>query len=536
MGYRIIKAGRLFAPGLISVVLLRLIGALILIAALPAPLRAAGHDTLTIGVSTYPPTLNPLTDATVAANYVLGMASRPLTAYDANWQPVCILCTELPTLENGKAVLETRPDGKHGIAVTFTLKPDLKWGDGTPVTTRDAQFTWEIGRNPKTGAVNAEEFRRITAITAVDDKTFTLHVDRVEFSYNAVDLHLVPEHLERDRFGDPSQYRVRTRYETEPTNPGLYDGPYRIAELSQGSHIVLERNPSWAGKAPAFKRIVVRAIENSAALESNLLSGSVDYVPGEEGLILDQAIALEKRSGARFDFIYKPSLYYSHVDLNLDNPLLQDVRVRRALLMAIDREGIDQQLFNGKQPPADSFVSPLDWIYDPNGVKYTYDPAGAAKLLDDAGWVLHDGVRQNASGQKLSLELMGAAGIRTSELVEQVMQSEWRKVGIEVTIRNLAARVLFDNLTHRRFTGMAFFGWASAPESVPRTILRSDQIPSAANNWDGQNYTGYKDPTTDALLDQIEIELDRDKRRALWHALQRRYAEALPVLPLYFRS
>ncbi|HUA56757.1 MAG TPA: peptide ABC transporter substrate-binding protein [Candidatus Sulfotelmatobacter sp.] len=533
MGYRIIKAGRLFAPGLISI-LAPLGGALILAA--PSPLRAAEHDTLTIGVSTYPPNLNPLIDATVAKSYVLGMTNRPLTAYDAHWQPVCILCTELPTLENGKAVREDRADGKHGIAVTFTLKPGLKWGDGTPVTTRDVRFTWEIGRNPKSATANAELFRRITDVTTADDRTFTLHVDRVTYDYNAIDLELVPEHLERDRFDDPAQYRVRTRYETEPTNPGLYDGPYRIAELTPGSHVVLDRNSSWAGKPPAFKRIVVRAIENSAALESNLLSGSVDYVPGEEGLSLDQAIALEKRTGARFDVIYKPSLYYSHIDLNLDNPLLQDVRVRRALLMAIDREGINQQLFGGKQPPADSFVSPLDWIYDPNGVKYAYDPAAAGKLLDDAGWVARDGVRQNASGQKLSLELMGATGNRTSELVEQVMQSEWRKAGIEVTIRNLAARVLFDNLTHRRFTGMAVFGWASAPENVPRTILRSDQIPSEANNWDGQNYTGYKDPATDALLDSIETELDREKRRALWHALQRRYAEALPVLPLYFRS
>src|SRR5271154_4460581 len=76
---------------------------------------AAEHDTLTIGISTYPPTLNPLIDATLAKSFVLGFALRPLTAYDEGWKPVCLLCTALPTLENGKAVLEDRPDGKHGI-------------------------------------------------------------------------------------------------------------------------------------------------------------------------------------------------------------------------------------------------------------------------------------------------------------------------------------------------------------------------------------------------------------------------------------
>ncbi len=524
MDYRIIKSAGWLALGLAALAAVR-------------PLAAAEHDTLTIGVATYPPNLNPLLDATVAKSYVLGMANRPLTAYDKDWQPICMLCTALPTLENGKAVLEKRPDGKRGIAVTYSLRPGLKWGDGTPVTTRDVRFTWEVGRHPKSGAADAELFRRITEITAVDDTTFTLHIDRVSFDYNSIDLHLLPAHLERARFENPAEYRVRTLYETEPTNRGLYAGPYRITELSSGSHIVLERNPAWSGNTPAFRRIVVRAIENSAALESNLLSGSVDYIPGEQGLSLDQTLAFEKRHGARFTIIYKPSLYYSHIDLNLDNPILADVRVRRALLTAIDRDGLNKQLFEGKQPPADAFINQLDWVYDPNGLNYAYDPAGAARLLDDAGWsTLRDGVRHNAAGAPLSLEIHGATGSRSGELVEQVLQSEWRKLGIETKIRNVAARVLFDDLTHRRFAAMAFFGWASAPENVPRTILRSDQIPTAANNWEGQNYTGYKDPETDRLLDRIEVELDREKRRALWHALQRRYAEALPVLPLYFRS
>src|SRR5581483_4780710 len=95
--------------------------ALLVGAAALAPLAsAAERDQLTIGISTYPPTLNPLLDSTVANSYVIGMAVRPLTADDADWRPVCLLCATLPTLENGKAVLESRPDGKRGIAVTFT--------------------------------------------------------------------------------------------------------------------------------------------------------------------------------------------------------------------------------------------------------------------------------------------------------------------------------------------------------------------------------------------------------------------------------
>lgn len=500
--------------------------------------RAAERDTLTIGVTQYPATLNPLIDSMLAKSYVLGLVQRPVTVYDKDWKLVCMLCTELPTLENGGAKLEDRPDGTKGIAVTFKLQPKATWGDGTPVTARDVRFTWEVGRHPQSGAAGGEDFRRTTAVDIVDDKTVTLHVDRVTFNYNAFSLNLLPAHLEAAKFEDPAQYRVRTLYETEPANPGLYYGPYRIAQVVAGSHIVFERNPTWWGKPPAFRRIVVRAIENSAALESNLLSGSIDLAAGELGLNLEQAIELEKRKDARFRVLYKPSLTYEHVDLNLDNPILKDLRVRQALLMALDRESISKQLFGGKQPVAHSFVNALDWIYDPDGHKYGFDRAGAIKLLEAAGWTqLRNGIRHNAAGQPLRFEINSTAGNRGRELLQQVMQSEWRKVGVDAQIRNMTARVLFgDFVTKRRYPAMALFAWMSSPENVPRTILHSDQVPTEANNWQGQNYTGYRDPDTDTLLDKVERELDRDKRKALWFDLQRRYADALPVLPLFYRS
>jgi peptide/nickel transport system substrate-binding protein len=503
-----------------------------------SPAAAAERDTLTIGLTQYPATLNPAIDSMLAKSYVLGLVQRPITVYDKDWKLVCLLCTELPTLENGGAKLEDRPDGTKGIAVTYRLLPKATWGDGTPVTARDVRFTWEVGRHPQSGAANGEAFRRITDVEIVDDKTAILHVDRVTFDYNAFGLMLLPAHLEAQRFEDPAQYRVRTLYETQPTNPGLYAGPYRISQVVAGSHIVVERNPHWWGKTPAFRRIVVRAIENTAALESNLLSGSIDMAAGELGLSLEQVMALEQRNDPRFAVLYKPSLTYEHIDLNLDNPILKDVRVRHALLLALDREAISRQLFGGKQPVAHSFVNTLDWIYDPDGLKYGFDRAAAIKLLEQAGWTqLRNGIRHNAAGQPLSLEINTTAGNRGRELLEQVLQSEWRKVGIDVKIRNMTARVLFgDFMDKRRYPAMALFGWMSSPENVPRSILHSDQVPTEANNWQGQNFTGYRDPDTDVLLDKVERELDRERRKALWYALQRRYAEALPVLPLFFRS
>ena len=137
----------------------------------------------------------------------------------------------------------------------------------------------------------------------------------------------------------------------------------------------------------------------------------------------------------------------------------------------------------------------------------------------------------------MSLEIMTTAGNRTRELVEQVLQSQWKQIGIDIRIRNEPARVFFgQTVTQRRFDAFAMFAWISAPESVPRSILHSDHIPNKANNWAGQNYTGFKNSEVDRLIEQIEVELNREKRGKLWQRFQEIYANELPVIPLYFRA
>ena len=498
------------------------------------------NDELTIGITQFPATLHPNIESMVAKSYVLGMTQRPFTAYDQEWKLVCMLCTDLPTIEKGTAKLETTAEGNQGIAVTYTIQPEARWGDGTPITTADVMFTWNVGKATEAGISNQELYRRILSIDVHDDKTFTVHQDRVTFEYAGIgDFRLLPAHLERPVFEQsPAEYRNRTLYQTEPTNPGLYFGPYRITKLERGSHIILARNPSWWGEQPHFNRITIKTIENTAALEANLLSGEIDAIAGELGLTLDQALAFDQRHGDQYNVIYKSGLIYEHLDLQLENPILQDVNVRQALVYGIDRQAISEQLFANKQPVADTNVNPLDWIYDAEVPRYSYDPSKAKQMLDEAGWsTIKQGIRHNANGDRLSLELMTTAGNRTRELVQQVLQSQWKQIGVEIRIRNEPARVYFgETLTQRKHKGLAMFAWVSAPESVPRTTLHSEEIPTEENGWSGQNFTSYKNPELDKILDVIELELDRDKRKALWSEIQRIYATDLPVIPLYFRA
>lgn len=513
---------------------------LILVLAVLAPMRAAqaAKDELVIGITQYPTTLHPRIESMLAKSFVLGMTLRPVTVYDKDWKLVCLLCTELPTLENGLAKLEDLPDGRKGIAITYTLQPGATWGDGTPVTSADVAFTIDAGRNAQSGFGDVQVFKRISRVDIKDDKTFTVHFDRVTYDYNSLPLEPLPAHLEKPLFEQgASEYRNRTLYDTASVTPGLYFGPYRITEISRGSHVVLERNPTWYGPPPQFRRIVVRTIENTAALEANLLSGSIDYIAGELGLSLDQGVAFEKRHKAAFTISFKPGLVYEHMDVNLGSPQMADRRVRQALMYGLDRQAISKQLFDGRQPVAHSNVNPLDWVYTADVHQYPYDPKQAAALLDQTGWALRDGVRRNAQGEPFVVELMTTAGNRSRELVQQIIQSQWKALGIETRIRNEPARVFFgDTVTRRKFPHLALFAWMSAPESVPRTTLHSDNITSEANNWSGQNFTSYSNPRMDALIDAIEVELDKDKRKALWAELQQIYAEDLPALPLFFRA
>lgn len=498
----------------------------------------ASKEELVIGVTQFPSTFHPNIDAMLAKTYILAMTRRPFTAYDKDWKITNLLAAELPTIENGLAKPEKTPDGKDGVAVTVTIRPNAAWGDGVPLTTRDVMFAWEVGRHPKTGVANMEFYQSIYKMDVEDEKTFTMHMDRLSYEYNSIPWEPLPAHIDGLNFENPENYKNLTAFDSDTTNPGLYFGPYRIAEVVSGSHVVLLPNPTWWGEKPHFKKITVRVIENTASLEANLLSGAIDMIAGELGLAVDQALAFERRRADRFNFVYKPGLIYEHIDLNLDNPILKDKRIRKALILAIDRETLCGQLFGGRQPVADANVNPLDWVSSNDIPKYKYDPAAAEKLLDEAGWnILENGFRRNAKGERLSFELMTTADNRSRELVEQALQSQWKKLGIDVRIRNEPARVFFGTtMTERKFKAMAMFAWISSPESLPRTTLHSSHIPSAENNFAGQNFTGFSNPEMDGLIDKIEVELDREKRKALWQRFQEIYAEELPVIPLYFRA
>lgn len=516
--------------------------------AMTAPSYAAVTNAeLKIGISQEFENLNPLIMSMVATTYMHAMVARQLVTMDAKAKWIPQIVKEVPSLEKGTAKI-VEVGGKKKIISNWEILENAKWGDGTPMTCADIAFSREVAISPTVSVPEKQTYADIEKVDW-DPKTpkkcvFTHEKAKWDF-YTFGTFYIVPKHIEEPvwkKFGKQKEgYEKNSTYTKNPTNPGLYNGPYVISEVKLGDHVSFAPNPYFYGEKPKIQKIIVKLIPNTATLEANLRSGTIDMI-SNLGLTLDQAIVLEKKAkaeGAPFEVQYAPSLTYEHIDLNLDNPILKDLKVRQALLHAINREDLVKALFEGKQPVAQHFINPIDPWYtnDPKYVTaYRYSKREAQKLLDEAGWkVGGDGYRVK-DGKKLSLTFQTTAGNKSRELVQTYLQEQWKAVGVEVIIKNEPAKVFFgDTMTKRKFSAMGMYAWVSSPENTPRSNFFSASIPSSKNGYSGQNYPGWNSPAVDKAIESLETEFNAKKRLEYAWEVQKLYMQDLPVLPLYYR-
>lgn len=511
-------------------------------------LAAPTNDELKIGISQEFETMNPLIMSMSASSYMYRMVGRSLVVLTPEGTWVTQLAKDIPSLEKGTAQMVT-VKGTKKIIANWEILEKAKWGDGKPVICQDFITAHTIATSPNVSVGEKELWTQVEKIEIdpANPKKCKFTYDKAKWDfYKLAQFYPVPTHLELDVFkkfsAQKEGYEKNSTYVRNPTNPGLYNGPYVISAVKLGSHVSFSPNPHFYGAAPHIKKVIVKLIPNTGTMEANLRSGTIDMI-SSVGVELDQALAFEKKARVEalpFEVQYVPSVTYEHIDLKLENPILKDVRVRKALVTAMNREDLVTALFEGKQQVAVHNISPKDPWYtdDPKIITtYRYSKRNAGKLLDEAGWVMgKDGYRYK-DGKKLSLVFQTTAGNKTRELVQVYLQNQWKQSGIEVLIKNEPARVYFgDTMSKRKFEGLALFAWISSPENSPRSTLASNAIPSSSNGWSGQNYTGWKNPKVDKALDAIDLEFDHKKRVALVHEILRAYTDEVPVLPLYYRS
>lgn len=510
--------------------------------------HAATNKQLNIGINQEFENLNPIIAQMAASTYLYYMVGHPLVTINAQWKWECRLCVKLPTIENGGARIVDEK-GKKTLYVDWEIQPNASWGDGKPVTGEDIKLSWQIGSDPAVSVGDKDVYDRIVDIKVdgKNPKKFTMKYKDVRYDYYQLGtLYIVPAHIEGAIYaktkGKTGAYEKETSYNSNPTNPGLYNGPYVVKELKLSSHVILERNPHYYGHKPDIEKVVFKLIPDTKTLEANLVSGTIDMIC-ELGMTFDQALAFDKRVAkdpalkTKFNTIFEDGMTYEHIDLNLHNPVLADIRVRQALMYSVDRDKLSQALFEGRQKKAISNVHPKDDYYTEDVVKYAFDPAKAMKLLEEAGYKKGANGILEKDGKKLSLTLMTTAQNKTRELVEVFLQEQWKKIGVEIVINNEPARVFFGETVRKgKYPAMAMFAWVSSPDNPPRSTLHTSQIPTQANGFNGQNSGGWSNAKADKLLDEIQTEFDLSKRKVLMQKIQFEYTNDLPTLSLYMRA
>jgi peptide/nickel transport system substrate-binding protein len=493
---------------------------------------AAKKRSITIGITQEPDTLWMPMKQMNASEHIGRPGALSLTVFDERWQLVPQAAVEIPTLENGGLELFEEAAATR-MRATWRLKDGLFWADGQPVTADDFVFTWQLYKDDRLEIVDRTVSDRVLQMEAPDPRTLIVTFSE-PYAYYAVfrNHEVLPRHLVEPIWKAKGAGLKEDRFGTVP----VLGGAFTIAEWVPGSHIVARRNPHAVTFKPKLDEIVWRIIPQTTTLEANLLSGSIDAI-SVIGLTFDQALALEKRLPERFELRITEALHLEHIDLNLENPILKDRRVREALLWAADRQAVVDTLFGGRLEVAHAGEPARSVYYNPEVPRRTFDPARARALLEEAGWLPGAGGVRQKDGTPLRLTLTTTSGDKVRELVEEILVASWRSVGIDVVVQNQPAKILFgDTMRHRKFDGMVMFTWSKDPVQINEALWRCDQIPREDNGWRGQNFPGYCNPSLDVILKAMTRELDVQKRQKLGRELERILADDLPMLPLYFRA
>jgi peptide/nickel transport system substrate-binding protein len=294
----------------------------------------------------------------------------------------------------------------------------------------------------------------------------------------------------------------------------------------------LAANADYYGEGPYLDGIIFKFIPNENTLLVQLKTGEIDVFDNANIAFISQ---LEAIDGVR---VYRtPMLMYEHLDLNVENPILADRRVRRALSYATNKDEIAERIYNGLvvAAPLDEFEESR-YYSAPAASRATFDQAAARRLLHEAGWrdSDNDGILDR-DGMPLKLSITASAGQPNRERTELVLREQYRAVGIDMEIRNYGPTVLYGTyedggILKRGSFDVAMYAWLSTPEPSRREALYSaTSIPP-----EGQNHPRFRHEELTRLLEQGSTETDATARESIYRRVQEILVDEAPVIPLFW--
>ncbi|MCA9548910.1 MAG: peptide ABC transporter substrate-binding protein [Myxococcales bacterium] len=456
------------------------------------------RDTLILGTTRDLSTFDPAFTQLSSEQEVVRLLFRDLTTLDDDWALVPDLAEALPTV--------TATGGDQ--MVEWRLRPGLKWSDGHPLTASDVRFGWQIEANSALAAVSHDTAARVRRFEVEDPQRFRVVFRGAFADYAAPRVHAVlPAHA----YPKPSPDRPFAGMTEDP----ISSGPFRVKEHVRGQHLILERNPFWAGPAPGLARVVFRFFPSEDGFEAALATGAIHALGEASGLTPDRVSALRDRLKDTHRVVAKDGGVLLHLDVRHQHPALGRPEVRRALLAAVDREGLAQVTYDGLATPADGLFPPRHPGFDPELPTVAHDPAAARVVIsalpaDQRTWTLTIGAGSQAAAR---------AGAFLKDALEAA--------GARVTLRTLPMKVLFEAMEAGTQDPLVLFAWRVRPDWDGASVVGAEGR---------QNPGGYASPEMDALLARVAATVDPTARAPLLRAIDARFRADLPAIPLLFRQ
>jgi peptide/nickel transport system substrate-binding protein len=434
------------------------------------------------------------------------------------------------------------PDGR--METTYTLRPNLTWHDGTPLSAEDFVFAWRVYLAPELGFATAPPNHLIEDVQTPDARTLVLrwagpYPDAAVLGTPGNLFPPLPRHILAQPFRDSpiETFAAHPFWSTEYI--GL--GPYRLDRWERGSFVEGSAFSGHVLGQPKIERIRMLYIGDANAVVANLLAGEVHMsvdsaISYEEGAIVKQEWAPRNVGSV----LLSPGLWH-WVQIQqrpeLASPLaLRDARVRKALAYGVDKSGVSEVSFAGEGIHSDSPIKPTDELFgviDRAVVKYPYDPRRAEQLMGEAGFTRGpDGIFRSATGERFRTDLATFSSVR-SDSERSVLAAIWRQAGFDVTEEaNWPPAVSRDAQLRNTHPGLSRTGGNSGPQAL--TDHQSSRLPRPENRWSGSNRGGWSSLEFDRAIDGYLTTLDRSERNRHLAEAARIFTEDAGVIPLYF--
>ena len=478
---------------------------------------SSGGSSVRFALAADPQTLDPLfahVDANSVEQQVARLAFEPFIDVDEHGAAIPVLLDRIPTVENGGV-------SRDGRTITYHLRAGVRWQDGVPVDAHDVVWTLHAILDDRNPVRSRAGYDRVAKAEALDPRTVRVTLKEpwapavaTLFSYGTAPQYVLPAHLlEKEPRLDTSAFG------SHPVG----NGPYRFVSWARGDHLVYDANTSYWRGAPKLAHLDVRIVPDPGTNFTLLQSGGLDWN------LLSPAQRASLGTPARLAFRTVPLTLVAGIAINTTHPPLDDVRVRRAIAASIDRASISRKITFGRYPVVDT-AQPLDsWARDPAVHEPPYDPTAADRLLDAAGWKRGaDGIRTK-NGKPLALTYVQFPESGTGVRVATVVQSELGARGFRVAIKSLSNAQLF--LPKSQGGTLANGGFDMAYVPWPMGADPDDSFLLACGG--NANYMRWCDPEVDALERRAVVAPSRAERKRLYAQIERRVADAVPIVYLF---